>query len=321
MTSVRCALSILLVSFAAAAQDRFEIQVYDSEVAEAGHVGLELHTNYVFSGTRTTGPEGELATERVLHATLEPHVGVFGWGELGGYLQGALRPGGAFDYAGLKLRFKAKWPGKFLGDRLGLSINFELSRIPGAYEPNVWGSEVRPTIDLRIGRFYGSVNPIVAIDLQGAMGGRPQFEPAFKLAFFPRAELSVGAEYYAAFGPFNGFLPAAEQNHRLYGVVDFASDYFDFNVGVGRGFGTAERWVAKAIFGIHPPGTAPSQSAAARCQSQRLEGSALRVATPPRRGKEMMMALILREALLAQRGLYFGLRTRHQAAPSRTRAR
>jgi len=253
-------LLVLCASLAAKAQDRFEIQVYDSEVAEAGHFGLELHSNYVVTGSKGTSPEGELATQHVLHTTLEPHLGVFGWGELGGYLQGALRPGGSFDYAGVKLRFKAKWPEKFFDEALGLSINFELSRVPGAYEPNLWGSEVRPAIDLRLGPLYGSFNPIIGTDLQGALAGRPQFEPAFKLALFARPELSFGGEYYAALGPIDSFLPAAQQNHRLYGVVDFASDYFDFNLGVGRGFGSAEPWVAKAIFGVHPPGTPPSHT-------------------------------------------------------------
>ena len=256
----RLLIALLLASFAATAQDRFEIQVYDTEVAEPGRLGLELHTNYVIKGSRATSPDGELPTEHVLHATLEPHLGVLGWGELGGYLQTALRPDGSFDYAGVKLRFKARWPEKFLGDRLGLAINFELSRVPAAYEPNVWGSEIRPAIDLRLGPFYGSINPIIATDLQGAQAGRPQFEPALKLALFARPALSVGGEYYAALGPLDGLLPAAEQNHRLYGVVDFGGDYFDFNLGLGRGFGTAEPWVAKAIIGIHPPRSPPSQT-------------------------------------------------------------
>ena len=257
--SALLALSVSLASFSAAAQDRFEIQVYDSEVAEAGHFGLELHTNYVFAGSRGTSPEGELATEHVLHTTLEPHLGLFGWGELGGYLQGALRPGGSFDYAGIKLRFKAKWPEKLFNDTVGLALNFELARIPGAYEPNVWGTEARPVIDARVGRFYASVNPIVATDLQGPLAGHPQLEPAVKLAVFARPEVSIGGEYYAALGPFDSFLPAARQNHRLYGVLDLATDSFDLNLGVGRGFGSAEAWVAKAIFGIHAPGGAASR--------------------------------------------------------------
>jgi hypothetical protein len=255
--SLLLALPFLLASFAAAAQDRFEIQVYDSEVAEPGQVGLEIHSNYVLTGGRTTSPDGALPSDHVLHTTLEPHVGLFGWAELGGYLQGTLRPGGSVDYSGIKVRFKAKWPRKFFDDRLGLALNVEFSRIPAIYEPVVWGSELRPAIDLRIGPVYGSVNPILSTDLQGPLAGHPQFEPAFKLAVFARPELSVGAEYYAAFGPLNSFLPAVEQNHRLYGVLDFAGELLDLNVGLGRGFGSADPWVAKAIIGIHPK-SAPS---------------------------------------------------------------
>ena len=257
---IRIALLLLLSSFAAAAQDRFEIQVYDSEVAEAGHFGLELHTNYVVRGSRTTSPEGELPTEHVLHATLEPHLGVFGWGELGGYLQSALRPDGSLDYAGAKLRFKARWPAKFLDGSLGLAINFELSRIPGAYEPNVWGTEVRPVVDLHLGLLYLSFNPIVTTDLQGAQAGKPHSEPALKIAVFPRPELALGVETYSVLGPFERLLPVAQQSHRLFAVVDFSSDWFDFNLGVGRGLGSADPWVAKTIVGIHPPGTPASHA-------------------------------------------------------------
>jgi hypothetical protein len=253
-------LAILLVGFAASAQDRFEIQVYDSEVAEAGQFGLELHTNFVFAGGREPSPEGELPTEHVLHATLEPHVGLFGWAELGAYLQSALRPGGSFDYAGVKLRFKAKWPEKFFNGALGLALNVELSRIPAAYEANVWGTELRPIIDLRVGPVYGAVNPIIGTDLQGSLAGHPQFDPAFKLAYFARPELSFGGEYYAALGPFDSLLPAAQQKHWLYAVLDFAGDSLDLNFGLGRGFGAADPWVAKAIFGIHPKISAPSRT-------------------------------------------------------------
>src|SRR5471032_2268065 len=98
----------LLVAFGASAQDRFEIQVYDSEVAPAGEPGLEMHLNYVANGTQTVSPGGELPSQHVLHLTLEPHLGLFGWGELGCYLQGALWPDGSFDYAGAKLRFDAR---------------------------------------------------------------------------------------------------------------------------------------------------------------------------------------------------------------------
>jgi hypothetical protein len=261
-TAARCAPAALALLCAlwpqrARAQDRFEIQVYDSEVARAGEVGLELHTNYVVAGARGTSPEGELATRHVLHLTAEPHLGVFGWGEAGAYLQSAVRPEGQVDFAGFKLRFKAKWPEKLFGGVVGLALNVELSRVPASYEANVWGTEVRPIIDARAGALYASVNPIVATDLQGPLAGHPQFEPAVKLAVFVAPQLALGAEYYAALGPVDAFLHASEQNHRLYGVLDLVTDYVDLNLGLGRGLGTAEPWVAKAIFGFHAKGAPP----------------------------------------------------------------
>jgi hypothetical protein len=261
--------AVVCAAAAAQAQDRFEIQVYDSEVARAGEPGLEVHVNYVASGSSfAEGPE--LTANHVLHTTLEPHFGLFGWAELGGYLQGALRPDGSYDYAGAKLRFKAKWPEKLFGF-LGLAVNTELSLIPEAYEANRWGSEVRPIVDARIGPFYASVNPILATDLEGPFAGHPQLEPAAKLALFVVPAVAVGAEYYGGFGPLDSPLPSADQDHHLYGALDFAGAWFDLNLGVGRGFGTGEAWVAKAIFGVHPRDPAPSTS-------RRGAANALRVA-------------------------------------------
>jgi hypothetical protein len=242
---------LLLTAAAASAQDRFEIQVYDSEVAKPGEPGLEMHLNYVAKGTETVSPGGELPNQHVLHLTLEPHLGVFGWGELGGYLQGALRPDGSFDYGGAKLRFKAKWPEKLLGV-IGLGLNAELSRVPAAYEQNRWGSELRPIIDAKVGILYASINPILSTDLAGPEAGHPQFEPAAKLSLFALPALSFGAEYYAGLGPIDSPLPVTQQDHHLFGVLDFAGASFDLNFGVGRGFGSGEGWVAKGIIGVHP---------------------------------------------------------------------
>src|SRR5207244_5122767 len=98
-------------------------------------------------------------------------------------------------------RTKLRWPTRVWRDRLGLAINFELSDVPARFEANEWGSEIRPIIDLRVARVYAAVNPIVGIDLRGALAGRPQLEPAAKLAFVMRDDLMFGIEAYGAFGP------------------------------------------------------------------------------------------------------------------------
>jgi hypothetical protein len=248
------------------AQDRFEIQVYDSETAGPGNPGLELHINYDFSGTTVPSPDGANPTLHVLHLTFEPHLGVGNWGELGGYLQSAFIPGPEgpeYVYAGAKLRFKVRYPKELFG-MLGLAVNFEISDVPAAFEPNRWGSEIRPIADLRWRALYFAINPIIDTDLQGPIAGQPQFAPAAKASvfFWERAALTAatGLEYYGVFGPFRNFYPPSQQYQSLYAVVDLTSDCVDLNVGLGHGFAAGEAWVGKAIIGFHPLSPAAAQS-------------------------------------------------------------
>src|SRR5206468_12741004 len=106
---------MLLVACAgeARAQDAFEIQVYDAETAAPGQAGLENHIN---AGADAVG-----------HFTLEPHVGLASWCEAGAYLQTAITSD-RFDYAGVKLRWKLRWPQRLRG--FGVGINFEVSSVP-----------------------------------------------------------------------------------------------------------------------------------------------------------------------------------------------
>ena len=238
----------------ARAQDRFEIQVYDSETAGAGQVGLETHWNYIFAGTKLTSPDGEEPNDHTFHLTFEPHVGLGDWGELGCYFQTAATPADGYEYAGVKLRFKLRYPRK-LWDILGLAINFEVSSVPHRFEPNEWGSEIRPVADVRWRALYVAVNPIIDTDLKGQYAGQPQFAPAAKgaLFFLDREHLSAaaGLEYYSVLGPFGDFFSPSQQFHTLYGALDIGTPYVDVNVGFGHGFAAGESFVGKAILGFH----------------------------------------------------------------------
>src|SRR5258707_1154395 len=141
------ALIVVVLPLAASAQDKFEIQVYDSQTGPPLVPRVELHLNYIDSGTREASEEGELPNNHVARYTLEPQMGLTDWCEVGGYFQTALRPEGTFDFAGVKLRFKARIP-SLLWKVVGLALNAEVSMIPRGYEPNRWGSELRPIPDL-----------------------------------------------------------------------------------------------------------------------------------------------------------------------------
>jgi hypothetical protein len=240
--AVLVAAVVLGVPAVARAQDAFEIQVYDATTAQLGEVGIETHLNqHIIDGA---------ANET--HLTLEPHYGLTDWAELGGYFQTAMTSGGDLAYAGVKLRLKLRRPGRVWQDRIGLAINGELSVIPSRFEPQVWGSEIRPILDLTTGALYASINPILTVDLRGELAGHPQFEPCAKFAVKLRETVAIGAEAYGAFGPLDDL--GSEHATRLLAVVDLTGDWWDLNLGVGYGWGSPDHAVAKLILGLHPPG-------------------------------------------------------------------
>jgi hypothetical protein len=243
VTSIRRAIVIpvlVVVSGSARAQDAFEIQVYDTTTAPRGEPGLELHLNqHVIDGA----PDET-------HATFEPHLGLADWAELGGYFQTALTTTGELAYAGVKLRMKLRWPRRLWRDRLGLGVNGELSVVPSRFEPDVWGSELRPIADLWLGDLYVAVNPILAIDLAGAIAGHPQLEPAAKVAVRLHPAVMAGVEAYGGFGPLDDL--GSEHVTRLFGVVDLVGSWWDLDLGAGWAWGETDHVVVKLILGVHP---------------------------------------------------------------------
>jgi hypothetical protein len=254
---VRRALAILAVlgglGRVAAAQDAFEIQVYDAETAPPAQTGLEIHLNDFAVGVTAPSPDGELPTDRVAHFTLEPHIGLARWCEAGAYFQTALRPDGHFDYGGVKLRFKARVPRRLGRGLLGLALNAELAAIPRTYEAAGFGAELRPIADLRWRRLYVSVNPILDVDFFGADAGHPQFEPAATVLVALVGDWAMGVEYYASLGPIDRPLPASEQVHRLFVVTQLGYKWFGLNVGGGYGFVAGEKWIVKSIVSFDFP--------------------------------------------------------------------
>jgi len=249
MAMVRVLLVALAISLPAAALDPFEIQIYDGTANAAGQPGLELHMNYVARGLRSaSGPE--LPPEHQAHFTLEPSYGVTSSWELGGYLQGALRPDGTFDYAGAKLRSKLVTPPGW-HEHLRLGINLEVSLLPEAYDSARWGTEIRPIVAWEDDRWLFALNPnlelaLTAPDRQQGPGLEPGAMAKLKLG-----AVALGLEYYASIGPVKSVLPLARQEHYLFETLDVLSwGNVELNLGLGEGLTTASNpLVFKAIVG------------------------------------------------------------------------
>ena len=61
-------LALSLWSLVCQAQDNYEIQVYGSETIPPKTTMVELHSNYIFQGSKTT-VDGVLPTQHELHET------------------------------------------------------------------------------------------------------------------------------------------------------------------------------------------------------------------------------------------------------------
>jgi hypothetical protein len=244
--AIGAGLAVALAGGAARAVDPFEIQVYDGTADDRGVAGLELHVNNAVNGLRSAPPP-ELPAHHVTHLTLEPSYGVFAFWELGGYLQTALRPDGAFDFAGVKLRSKLVTPPGWAA-RARLGVNLEVSYISAAYEPARWGGEVRPIAAWESERLLLAVNPILGMPVAGQPLG---FEPAATALFKVPRVLSAGLEYYADIGALTHPARVAAQEHYLYEVVNVLRfPRWELNLGVGEGLtASSQPVVAKFILG------------------------------------------------------------------------
>ncbi len=257
--------SLLLAAPAlASALDRFEIQVYEAEINDPGQLGLELHLNYTFDGTKAPEFPGQVPPYHVGRLTFEPAVGVTEWLELGAYLQLFWAPadGQGTRFGGWKARAKLVVPERISGSFM-VGLNVELGKVPTAVEEQGWANEFRPILGWKGGRWLVSVNPIFGYALTGPDKFRADLEPCAKVAFDTHLGFAVGVEYYASLGFANDLLPLDEQEHLLFGVVDLVpapapagaspgrGSSWELNVGVGAALTDAPgpHVLAKAIVG------------------------------------------------------------------------
>jgi hypothetical protein len=93
------ALRLLFSALRLAAQDPFEIHIYEYEPTRLGEYSLEAHLNMNAQGTAER--DGALLpTERQVHLTLEPTAGLSGNFALGFMFLNAWQPGYSPQFAG-----------------------------------------------------------------------------------------------------------------------------------------------------------------------------------------------------------------------------
>lgn len=227
-----------------------EIQVYTEELNDPGAFGLELHLNRTIKGTRTPAYTGQMPSHHLSQATPEFSYGITKNLEAGLYLPVAFSPNGNAYLNGLRLRLKFIAP-RQPGESWFWGLNGELGHASIRTSESALTLELRPIVGYRDKDWLLSFNPILNMGLDANVSRQPDFKPAFKLTHSVAGSAHAGFEYYGEYGPLRRFVPSNERSHTLYAVCDIASERYDINFGIGRGFVNAsDRWVAKAIFAV-----------------------------------------------------------------------
>ena len=209
----------------AAAQDPFEIQVYEYVTVPKGKWNLETHLNRVEKG----------AMKGQNHLTFELTRGVTEMFEMAGYLVTASRPGVNGELVGWRLRPRFRLPEKSLPFKFSLSTEFGFPK--DEYETADMTLEIRPIMEWQWGKTLLDINPVIG---KGFGGPGPDegfdFEPGVRLGYTLNPKVDLSLEYYGSTGEVTDPLPSNAQVHQFFPGADFQlRDNVVWNVGVGFG--------------------------------------------------------------------------------------
>lgn len=233
----RVALPLLCIVCASglAAQDAFEIHVYEYEPMNRREYSLEGHLNLIAQGT----PERDgmlLPTARQTHLTLEPTAGLSPNIALGFMFLSAWQPGYAPQFAGWRVLPHFYLPEEWLPVRVGFVAEFSFQNI--RYEENSRRVELRPILDREFQYWQVVFNPVFERALHGP-GTRHgwNFEPAVLLRW-KRKKFSPSLEYYGGISSISAQPHAQPEVHQVFVGGDWAvKAWFGVNLGVGVNVG------------------------------------------------------------------------------------
>jgi len=223
-----------------------EIQVYDAEIVPPGVFNLMVHNNFTPDGLKTPRFPGGLVPNQTLNGVPEWAYGVTDWFEQGLYLPlYSVADGEGPVLNGFKVRELFVVP--HAAERTFFyGINFEFSYNAAHWDPNRSTSEIRPILGWHLGQFDFIINPILDNSWTGFSS--LDFAPSARIAYNLSKTWAVAGEVYSDYGPLKHLLSADQQSQQIFAVVDYKSE--DFNIEAGVGFGltqASDRLVVKLM--------------------------------------------------------------------------
>lgn len=236
--------ALFLFAGRAHAQQGYEFEVYNTSISAPGTGELELHTNFVPSGSRLFDDAEGRATHHAFRSALEVSTGFTNWLEGSLYAVGYARNGAGLHYVGSRARINAIVPRSW-NLPLDLGVAQEVGYARPGFAENRWAYEITPIIGRELGKVSLVLNPAFERGLGSASEHEWEFEPRASLGYALGDEASLGLEYYSVLGPVDGFDARSHQRHQLFAVgKGELPSGLEGSLGIGRGLTrNSDRWV------------------------------------------------------------------------------
>ncbi|MFM2287283.1 MAG: hypothetical protein RL684_426 [Pseudomonadota bacterium] len=228
-----------------------EIQVYMNEMDVPGEFGLDLHNNFVLSGSPSLEYPGAQQSLHRYRLTPEFSYGLTRSIDLGAYLPlVTMSARGDLSVDGVKMRIKYIAPKSF-APNTWWGLNLEVGKVDHGVDLNPWNAEFKTIVGGRFGRWTLAANGNFDWAIAGPRPGPVTLDVDAKIAYRVTPDTQVGVETYSGLGALRRLGGLADEEQLVYIVADTTLRHFDLNIGLGRGFGgSQDDWVIKAIVGV-----------------------------------------------------------------------
>lgn len=227
-----------------------EIQVYMDDMNAPGKFGLDVHNNYVFSGSNVPDYPGAQPPRHVLRVTPELSYGMTSNLELGAYVLASRDSSGNSAIDGHKVRLKYIAP-KYPNQGYFLGANLEIGRVAYRINENPWNGELKGIFGYRCDRWIFAFNPNIDWKISGPVSSPTTFHMDSKISYKTDHDYKVGIESYNEFGEIRYMGHLNQQSQTLYSVIDASMHGWDLNVGLGRGLSSvSDRLLLKVIVSV-----------------------------------------------------------------------
>ena len=240
----------LLTTVSAAAQDLFELEVFEYETAAAGDYDIELHTNAMSGGGVVASSAA--GDHRPAHLSVEVARGWTERLETAVFIQTApFGSSGSARFGGGHIRSKAR-----LGTlssvplRFGASAEYAFNRT--AFDTERQTFEVRSILDYSQGRLMLIANPGLEIVMHGSDKGLdPVIDLSARAGWRFLDRMTLTADYFSAAATTRHLQPEADAHHLVFGGLDLdVASGWELTLAAGHCVTRHEPWVLKSVIGF-----------------------------------------------------------------------